>query len=81
MLQGPVVYGAKIEDRFKATDKLKVILASATLMNKPEGRMPKEQAWNHSAETRFKAGEDDKMLVSAIAAAAVGVYHSHKCDL
>jgi len=63
--QGPVVYGAKIEDRFKPTDKVKVVLASATLMNKTDGRgSAKEQAWNHTAETRIKAGEDDKLLVS-----------------
>lgn len=63
--QGPVVYGAKIEDRFKPTDKVKVVLASATLMNKTDGRGGgKEQAWNHTAETRIKAGEDDKLLVS-----------------
>lgn len=64
MLQGPIVYGGKIEDRYKASDKLKVVVATATLMNKPEqARGPKEQAWNHSAEVRFKAGEDDKCLV------------------
>lgn len=62
--QGPVVYGGKIEDRFKPTDKVKVVLASATLMNKTDGRGGKEQAWNHTAETRIKAGEDDKLLVS-----------------
>ncbi|DBA83589.1 TPA: hypothetical protein ACH3X1_006160 [Trebouxia sp. C0004] len=62
--KGPVVYGAKIEDRFKPTDKVKVVLASATLMNKTDGRGGKEQAWNHTAETRIKAGEDDKLLVS-----------------
>ena len=65
MLQGPVVYGGKIMDRFKPTDKVKVILASATVMNKPQGQMPREQAWNHSAETRIKAGDDDKLLVSS----------------
>ena len=59
-----MVYGAKIEDRFKPTDKVKVVLASATLMNKTDGRGGKEQAWNHTAETRIKAGEDDKLLVS-----------------
>ena len=59
-----MVYGGKIEDRFKPTDKVKVVLASATLMNKTEGRSGREQAWNHSAETRIKAGEDDKLLVS-----------------
>lgn len=59
------MYGAKIEDRFKPTDKVKVVLASATLMNKTDGRgSAKEQAWNHTAETRIKAGEDDKLLVS-----------------
>lgn len=64
MLQGPVVYGAKIEDRFKATDKVKVLLASATLMNKAERHMPREQAFNHSVETRIKAGDDDRLAVS-----------------
>ena len=59
-----MVYGAKIMDRFKPTDKVKVILASATVMNKPQGGIPKEQAWNHSAETRIKSGDDDKLLVS-----------------
>lgn len=65
MAQGPVVFGGKVEDRFKPTDKVKVILASATLMNKTDGRTGREQAWNHSAETRIKAGEDDKLLVCA----------------
>ena len=64
MLQGPVVYGAKVEDRFKASDKVKVLLASATLMNKAERHMPREQAWNHSVETRIKAGDDDRLAVS-----------------
>ena len=64
MLQGPVVYGAKVEDRFKASDKVKVLLASATLMNKSEKHMPREQAWNHSVETRIKAGDDDRLAVS-----------------
>lgn len=64
MLQGPVVYGGKLENRYKQSDKLKVVLATATLMNKPEQHTRKDQAWNHSAEVRFKALEDDKMLVS-----------------
>lgn len=64
VLQGPVVFGGKITDRFKPTDKVKVVLASATIINKPQGQMPKEQAWNHTAETRIKAGDDDKLLVS-----------------
>lgn len=64
VLQGPVVYGAKVEDRFKATDKVKVLLASASLMNKAERHMPREQAWNHSVETRIKAGDDDRLAVS-----------------
>lgn len=64
LLQGPLVYGAKVEDRFKPTDKVKVLLASATLMNKPERHMPREQAWNHSLETRIKAGDDDRLAVS-----------------
>ena len=71
MVQGPVVYGGKIEDRFKPTDKVKVILASATVMNKAEGRAPREQAWNHCAETRIKAGEDDKLLVGPASLVAV----------
>ena len=64
MLQGPVVYGGKIMDRFKPTDKVKIILATATVMNKPQGQMSREQAWNHSAETRIKADDDDKLLVN-----------------
>lgn len=63
LIQGPIVYGAKLEDRFKPTDKVKVILASATVMNKTEGRGGGDKAWNHCAETRIKAGEDDKLLV------------------
>ena len=64
LIQGPIVYGAKLEDRFKPSDKVKVILASATLMNKTEGRgAGADKAWNHCAETRIKAGEDDKLLV------------------
>lgn len=66
MAQGPVVFGGKLEDRFKPTDKVKVILASATLMNKTDGRTGREQAWNHSAETRIKGGEDDKLLVCVL---------------
>lgn len=66
LLQGPIVYGGKIENRFKQSDKLKVVVATATLMNKPEQHGRKEQAWNHSAEVRFKALEDDKMLVSLL---------------
>ena len=58
------MYGAKLENRIKASDKVKVVLATATLMNKPEQHQRKEQAWNHSAEVRFKGGEDDKLAVS-----------------
>lgn len=60
-----MVYGAKLEDRYKATDNVKVSVASATLMNKVSGRgVPKDQAWHHTAETRVKALEDDKLQVS-----------------
>ena len=64
--QGPIVYGAKLEDRIKASDKVKVVLATATLMNKPEQHQRKEQAWNHSAEVRVKGGEDDKLHVGVL---------------
>lgn len=72
MMQGPVVFGGKITDRFKPTDKVKVVLASATVMNKPQGQMPKEQAWNHTAESRIKAGDDDKLLVSTLCCSHLG---------
>ena len=72
--QGPVVFGGKVEERCKPTDKIKVVVASATVMNKTDGKgSGKEQAWNHSVETRIKAGEDDKLLVSPLRTVYVAV--------
>ena len=65
MLQGPIVYGYKAEDRLRVSENLKLAVATATMMNKPDGKgMPKEQGWAHSLEASGRTGEYNKIGVS-----------------